>query len=740
MVDTTEPLSKTEEEMFALTGENALDDAEAKNRGAIYKVIGDDKIPISKEAGKMWCSRKDSGIKRRDRFSDAWDEAIRYYNHDHTTGSEQQTTKGVRKRGDETENLVFSNTSTLMPVLYNRNPNFEFTNLASGEEEQEEDMYASVLEKVINAICQRKVAPGINLKAKVRKTTLFGLLCNIGWLKLNWTMKADSSDAAMIELEKLSEAYQKAKTKEEIIEVEGKLRALEDVFNLAMPSGPNIKCIHPKRIIVDADTEDLSGLSDCMWMMEEDFLPTTYINARYMEEEKEGNKEKRSIYKPTHVMRSDNQGVNSDTMFASQFTALEDNPDYQKNGFASEEEFQSAQYTRVWYVWDRLMQRVYLYHDGDWTYPLWVWNRPLKISRFFPYFALGFHEGTDNLFAKGEVTYYLDQQDAINEINAQMAKSRRNLRTKTVYDSNKFKNVDVDSILNQDDKTAVGVQVGEGEKLEDYFHEITPPEVKFKDLFDKGDKYAAINRLAGITETLQGAQLRTNTTQDAVHAMQDATQTRLDEKIDKIEELVADIAYTICELAVQNFEAEDVEQLCGTWAAKYWKKMSLEEFNKSYSIVIVPGSTEKPTSKVKQQMALQMGQVLGQYANASPAVIMVLLKVLEKAFSDVIIDEEDWEMIKQAVQAAIQQQQAPPAGAAPQAQQGPHPAEAQLAEHQAAEEKRKRPSLGDIDLQKLFKTVMKVLPPEMKQQLEATVKQGLTPTDALMKLTEGMQQ
>lgn len=729
MVD--EPLTQTEQELFKVTGESALAD-EGANARPMFKVIGDDRIPVSKEMGKLWKHRRNTELKRMERLLDAWSEAVRYYNHDHVANSTQQTTKGTRQRGDETENLVFSNISTLMPILYAQNPTMEFTNEAKGTEEPEEDKFASALEHLMNLICNRKTAPGIHLKSKIRKATLFALLCNVAWLKVNWTMKAHSSEGALVELERISNEYKTAKDEKDLIELEGQLRAMEDEFSLAIQSGPSLSSVHPGRILIDADTED-AGLSDCSWLMEYDYLPTSYIKARYTEEKGD---EDRLIYKPTHVAKVATEDLAQDNLFDSAFREIDGEKPFGDYGFKSDDDFQVAQYTKVWYIWDKLMQRMYMYHDKDWTYPIWVWNKPLNITRFFPYFCLTFHEGTDNLFAKGETTYYLDQQDAVNEINKQQSDTRRKLRTKVIYDSNTIKSDVVDQLLNTDDKKAVGIAVPEGGKLDDCFQQITPVEVRFKEVFDKQDKYNAIDRIANINEIMRGAQLRTNTTQDAVQALQDASQSRIAEKQGKIEDLVEDIVRTLAELAIQNMSQLEVEQLIGTEQAAAWPDgMSLEEFTKTYSLTIVAGTTEKPTSKVKQQQALQLGQVLGQFAAQTPAVSIVMLKVMEKAFSEISLTEKDWDAIRDSV---TQMMQGPQSGASePPPESGPSPEQQELEQMKTQENKKKNPTLGDMDMKKLFGTIMKILPPEIKQGVESAIKQGLSPTDALTKLAEG---
>jgi hypothetical protein len=66
---------------------------------------------------------------------------------------------------------------------------------------------------------------------------------------------------------------------------------------------------------------------------------------------------------------------------------------------------------------------------------------------------------------------------------------------------------------------------------------------------------------------------------------------------------------------------------------------------------------------MKKNAALQMGQVLGQFGNGVPAVAIVALKILERAFTDdITITEDDWKMIFQSMQDTAQKAGGGPGG------------------------------------------------------------------------------
>jgi hypothetical protein len=65
---------------------------------------------------------------------------------------------------------------------------------------------------------------------------------------------------------------------------------------------------------------------------------------------------------------------------------------------------------------------------------------------------------------------------------------------------------------------------------------------------------------------------------------------------------------------------------------------------------------------------MQLGQILGQFASATPMALVVWLKVLEKAYDEIDISSEDWKKITNSIEAKQQQSQPPspgPTGPAP---------------------------------------------------------------------------
>lgn len=242
----------------------------------VFRVIGDSKIPTSKQLGAMWESRYKAAETARRSYADAWNEAFRYYENDQSTSNNEagdrtrSNNRVIANRRNEsltqTENLVFSNTATLLPALYSKNPSVEFT-----AEDQDESDFLQMVQRLVNALMSRKTAPGINLKPKARRGVLSTLLANIGIIRIGWIKKEQSAEAAYNDLLRISKEYETAEDQKRIKELEGQLLALEEATDVLAPAGPTAKVVNPLDFFMDPMSEECD-LSDCMWIMELDYM------------------------------------------------------------------------------------------------------------------------------------------------------------------------------------------------------------------------------------------------------------------------------------------------------------------------------------------------------------------------------------------------------------------------------------------------------------------------------------
>jgi hypothetical protein len=717
-------------------GNMSKQEAEQPVYDRVYQVYADTRIPVSKSVGKMWNSRwkEIKNQLKQNGTIDRWKEVVAYYQNDH--GAMANKTEGLHNIGSgrETEkkflseNMVFANASALVPATYTKNPDVEITSEKGEADEQKVDLF----EKLIDVLFTRKQAPGINIKPKAKRVVLTTTLTNVGYLELSYVQKENGSEAALQEIEALSKQLQEAKTINDVQEIEGKLQALEEKITLLAPAGPKCRVRRPDLVFVDPAAED-GDIPSANFVIIGDYIRTDYLRAMYGTKDENG--EWKSIYKPTHVLsgEKDMQGHDDEI---NNFTLLsDDGEEHEKYGYKTKDDFKSSCHTLCWYVWDKITRRVYLFNDCDWSWPVWVWDDPYKLSRFFPIFALTYTTDPYEMYARSEVMYYLDHQDELNTINNERARMRRWASSKVWIDSNAVKDkTQIESFLGDDSKDLVhSIDLPDGKKIGDIMGTFPAPSTAFEQLFDAKPIMEGINRLSSVTPVLQNVQYKTNTTNKAIESYESSTQMRLDEKIDAIEEFLGDIGNALLELCVQFMTEDEVNNLlgadfvknCGGWT----ENINVDEFNRTYNLRVVGGSTLKPTSKVKKEQVMNLGQVLGQFANASPGIIIVLLKAIERAFKDdFVLTPQDWQIITQSTMQQLQRGSAAQGGeqGQPQAQGGqPQQGEqgAQLEQVMAQVEE-----------------VVNALPVQAKQFLGEGIAKGVPLKELMMQIMQAAQQ
>lgn len=630
-------------------------DMPSETKQPVYKMVSEGKVPVSKALGKLWKSRLNQAcaLRKRQGLLEKWNSALTYYK------SDQTSHRNERERGDvagntavrrtnnevfaETENIVFANTNAIVPLVYAKNPQAEITAVDQDDETLVE--YADIVQELINALAVRTAFPGLNLKPLAKRCVVMAQLTNCAVMALDYTFKEESSDQALADLQNLAKELAEAEDVEEILEIEGKIAALEERVAYLHPAGVHLRVVDIRKLYVDQENYPPK------WMIEREMISTAYLQAVFMNE-KEDSEEYRLIFQPTHVLKVQGSGAED-----SELDLYKSEKEYKAYGYQDEESYKCAQRTECAWAWDATTRRLMLFATHDWTWPIWVWEDKLHLDQFFPYYFLQFYTDPEGTESAGEVTYYLDQQDAINEINDAESRARYDLNWKLFFDKNAgVKSDTIEQLLNHRGAKAIGIDVPEGKKIADMIETPTPAILKAPALFDPSRKIAAAQRIIGLPEVLQGAQFKTNTTNDAIETYNNIATNRLDEKIDAVENWLGDIFWGVAQLCMQFMSAEQVSAIIGARRGQKWQQRTSTEIASAFSVAIVGGSTVKPTSQAKKSEAIKVGQVLGQFASAAPAAVLVALKVMQRAFDEVVLEKDDWDLITQQI---MQGQQSP---------------------------------------------------------------------------------
>lgn len=634
----------------------------------LYQVYEGSRIPVGKAVGPMFKKRLDAAMHAHSITHEVWEEIFKYYNFHHKKTI--TTPRGTFRQGDGSENVIYSNVNITLPAVYSKNPDISCSTIDGADEP-----FCQAMQSLINVLLRRPDA--MKAKNKVKRAAGFALLTNFGVLKLDFTKKDDSREFVIRELEKLSGELAKAKKQEDAERIWGEMEALEMSMEVRKPSGFTLGNVLPQNLIIDPNAEQPDG-EDAELMMERVWFPTAALNARYTRKKDKESDDRVLLYKPTHKAMFDGSAERDDGlgMVMSELSGSENTTAVTSHTEDERRAYTEMYYTECYFVWDKVFRRVYLFHRDDWAWPLWVWDDPLKTSRFFPYFLISLGFSTGGVVTPGDIAYILDQQDQINDINRQWNRIRRAVFDYIFYDKTKIDGQEVEKFMKAirgettTSQHAFGVDPGE-RPVKEAIEVYVPPAMQYEKLFDKQGTYDAVDRLTNTSDAIRGVQFKTNTTEDAVQTYRESMQLSIGSKVDVIEDCMTDICYSVAEIAVQNYDQETVAGYIGETQAAGWQEMDIETFRSTYSVEITPGSMEKPTSIFKKKEAIEIVTAVGQFATAAPgATLMIMLKVLSKAFTEINIKQEDWDALAQEVQANLTRGQSTGGGVGAEGSEG----------------------------------------------------------------------
>jgi hypothetical protein len=503
------------------------------------------------------------------------------------------------------------------------------------------------MENLVNELASRDTAPGFNLKPHMRQAVLAAELHNIAWIRYGYTQRAGSIEQAQEEMQQLTVELQQATDTKTIREIEGKIQALEETLDTLQPAGPFVVFEPAANVLADPDARNYD-FSDASWIAVRCIFPTAYLNAKYGK--KEGD-EVKSVYKPTHVLPA---GVTSHKDSDDAFMQVGEVVEAHQYGYNDVAQLNRAYRTECWMIWDKVTRRVFLYAANDWTWPIWVEDDPYHLPNFYPMRALVYNTTPTGPYALSPVTYYLDQQDAINEINDEYRRARQDVRENILFDD-KMNRATVEAWLTGSNGHAQGVTVPEGRSLRDMILEKPNTLLKVLPLFDKSQHFAAIDRLSGVSDVLRNAQFKTNTTNKAIENYNSVTAMRLDAKIDAIEDFAGRVFYDIAFMLGQFMTPNEVENVLGATAAMKWVQYDPIMLRRILRCRVVGGSTQKPTNEAKKQQALQLADILAKFVQMAPTVVTsVIMELLNEAFDEIHLPDDAFTRIQEEAQISLQ--------------------------------------------------------------------------------------
>jgi len=623
-----------------------------------FRLLPDNAIPIAPTVGKRFSEFFDEGVKAISARHMEWRANMKeFLNED---AIDATTPK---------ENTVRTSVETLVDYTYMRNPTAEITAYDS-----EDKALSTLLQKILDALMNKRTLPGINLRPKMLKQIINAHLTNFGILELTWQGEKGSIEQVLEINNKVKEQIKEEKDQEQA----GRLYKLLDILQQELDTrkhiGISVRVRSPFSLIVDPNCEEID-LSDAKWVMDRDVMNIDHIRAEYMIHDEEAN---------TFYFKYDNNtrfDYGTDVSITTQATSEASIIDaIMPEVDAEQAKLRVKNTLPIVKVYDRTTKLIYFYIEGQWETPLWVYEDEMELSRFFPFFILAFSSCLNSIIQSGEVTHYLPFQKEMHKIDEQISNIRNKAFNKYLFNSGVIDAAEATKLFNFLDKPSTKIEAlpiklrDQDRALSEIFEPVKMPMTQFTEIFDKQDLRGALSRTTRITEAMKGAEFKTNTTNQAINTYNEFAANRGESLTDKIELSTEALLWSICEIIISKMSVAQVSQLITVKEAQAFQNMNVTEFNNIYNLAIAAGSIEKPTSQAKKQEAFQIIQMLGQFGTTAPMTTLgIVSKLLRSAFSKSLVSDSDLELLKEEGAAAMQkgistQQGQQPPQAQPQAQ------------------------------------------------------------------------
>lgn len=624
----------------------SLDKPSEEEYQPLYKMVSNNKIAVSKKEGSLWYQRLAAARKRVDLLSKEWECNVKtYMGTQKPDGDDNRKALRLNEKDFDYENLVWSNTNAINRETIMKLPHIELT-----AEDPTSEPYVQPIEKAINKYLASVGNNGINLKEKLKKLDIGAQLTNRGILRLDWNEPIDGEvvkdEINKIEIELANPSLKMTKVKE----LEGKLFALNEKLEESGMSGLQLTIVDPNNLFIDPNSQLETGL-DADWMIERRTELRSIIKAKYGTEE-------------GTVYAGDKSSIGTDdpsNIYGNYIIGEDD-----KSEMDRQEEMLT---TTVYYIWDKLKKRVYLYEEGKWDYPLWVWEDTYGLKQFFPYFILNYTSAPFNNDSMPECSYYLPIQNQINDINSKLKNARDRAFNITLIDGNsRMENKDMENLTNGK-RGFVSIKVPEGKRLSDIVSGM--PTIGLEQgLMDKSGLYSVMQKMSSADPTMRGEEYRTNTTNLAIQQYGGAKKVIIGVRVDLLISFYLRLSKEVLKIMLERFKATDWSKYLGPQDAEFMSNNPIGYDN--LLLTWAGDDTIEPTSAMKKQEAVQLSQIMGQFAGATPAITIVMLKLMSRAFNEIVITPEDWDMIFQGItQQMAPAQPMPQQAMPPQAEQQP---------------------------------------------------------------------
>lgn len=256
--------------------------------------------------------------------------------------------------------------------------------------------------------------------------------------------------------------------------------------------------------------------------------------------------------------------------------------------------------------------------------------RPMPYAFGHPYVMLRNYEVPDHFYPLGDVCQIESLQLELNETRNQMLNYRKKYRRGWLYNRDMLDAEGISALESDQDNVMVPV-VGDakpGDAIAPIPAVITPPEFFDQSAMITND----LDRVSGVSDYQRGAQTAIKRTATEAAMIQDAANSRAQDRKAKVEDILAEVAERVIGLMQQYLTGDHVARIV-TMPVKGWMPYNADEIQGKFDYEVVGGSTEPQNETFRRQSAMQMADVAAPFAQAGVVNMPALFQeLLQKGF------------------------------------------------------------------------------------------------------------
>jgi hypothetical protein len=262
-----------------------------------------------------------------------------------------------------------------------------------------------------------------------------------------------------------------------------------------------------------------------------------------------------------------------------------------------------------------------------------------------PFVMLRNYNVPDHFYPMGELEAIEILQHELNETRSQMLQHRKRFSRKWIYNVDAFDEEGLKALESDEDNTMVPAQPdGPLEGVVVPMPSIgTPP-----DFYNQSDLIQSdIDRISGVSDYMRGAASTTRKTATEAAMIQDAQNSRAQDKLTSIEGSLGEIGSRLIQLSQQFMTGEHVARLTGVNA---WVNYDRDYIAGDFDFEVEGGSTQPRNETFRRQSALQLMDAMAMLVPMGVINVEALARhVLQFGFG-----------IKDVERFMVQQQELPP--------------------------------------------------------------------------------